>query len=184
NNNAYCQDDELNWLDWRLLESHTGLHRFVRTLIAQRLRWMQWIEASGEAGVGMSLHELLRRAEIDWHGIALGKPDWRENSHTLACTVRSGPGRVPFWLHVMFNAYWEPLDFELPAMPKTSISGWQRWIDTARESPEDIVDSPEAQRAAGTHYRVMARSVVALFLRLGPEGGAVCLTVREPWAAR
>jgi glycogen operon protein len=167
NNNAYCQDNELSWLDWRLLDSHAGLHRFVSTLIGQRLRWVQWIETSGEAGVGLSLNELLRRAEIDWHGTTLAQPDWDEDSHSLACTIRSGPGHVPFWLHLMFNAYWEPLDFELPAVPETAMSDWQRWIDTARESPEDIMDSPEAPRVRGTHYRVMARSVAALFVRIG-----------------
>jgi isoamylase len=171
NNNAYCQDNELSWLDWSLLEPHAGLLRFVRTLIAQRLRWVDWIETSGEAGVGLSLNELLRRAEIDWHGITLGQPDWGEDSHSLACTIRSGPGRVPFWLHLMFNAYWEPLDFELPAVSDAAMSGWQHWIDTARESPEDIMDGPHAPLVQGTHYRVMPRSVAALFVRIGARSG-------------
>ena len=178
NNNAYCQHNEISWLDWSLLERHADLHRFVRTLIAQRLRWVEWIEASGEAGVGLSLNELLRRAEIDWHGITLGQPDWGEDSHSLACTIRSGPGHVPFWLHLMFNAYWETLDFELPAVPDTAMSGWQRWIDTARESPEDIMDTPAAPLVRGTHYRVMPRSVAALFVRIGTRSGVV-LKVRD-----
>ena len=168
NNNAYCQDNELSWLDWRLLDSHAGLHRFVATLIAQRLRFAQWIELSAEAGVGLSLNELLRRAEIEWHGIMIGQPDWGEHSHSLACTIRSGPHHVPFALHLMFNAYWGALDFELPAVPETAVTGcWQRWIDTALESPEDIVDSAAAPLVPGTHYRVMPRSVAALSLRIG-----------------
>jgi len=183
NNNAYCQDNDLSWLDWRLLEGHTDLHRFVRTLIAHRLRWVEWIETSGEAGAGLSLNELLRRAEIDWHGTMLRRPDWGEDSHSLACTIRSGPGHVPFWLHLMFNAYWEPLDFELPPVPEAALSGWQHWIDTARESPEDIMDSPEAPQVRDTHYRVMARSVVALFVRIGARCGTA-LNVREPAEAR
>jgi isoamylase len=178
NNNAYCQDNELSWLDWRLLERHVGLQRFVRTLIAQRLRWVEWIETSGEASVGLSLNELLRRAEIDWHGITLGQPDWGEDSHSLACTIRSGPGHVPFWLHLMFNAYWEPLEFELPAVPDTALSGWQRWIDTARESPEDIMDSPAAPLVRGTNYRLMPRSVAALFVRIGARSDTA-LKVRD-----
>jgi len=179
NNNAYCQDNELSWQDWSLLERHADLHRFVRTLIAQRLRWVEWIEASGEAGVGLSLNELLRRAQIAWHGITPGQPDWGEDSHSLACTIRSGPGRVPFRLHLMFNAYWKPLDFELPAIPDTAMSGWQRWIDTARESPEDIMDSPAAPLVRGTHYRVMPRSVAALFVRLGARSDTA-LKARDP----
>ena len=64
----------------------------------------------------------------------------------------------------MFNAYWEALDFDLPAVPETAASGWQRWIDTARESPEDIVDPPTAPLVPGTQYRVMPRSVVVLLV--------------------
>ena len=67
----------------------------------------------------------------------------------------------------MFNAYWEPLEFELPAPPQAAPSGWQRWIDTARESPEDIMDSPAAPLVPERNYRVMARSMAALFLRIG-----------------
>ncbi len=166
NNNAYCQDNEVSWLDWSLLDRHPDLHRFVRTLIAHRLRWRDWMEMRDEESVGLSLNELLRRAEIDWHGIRLGQPDWADDSHSLACTIRSGPGHLPYWLHLMFNAYWEALDFDLPAVPDTAVSGWQRWIDTARESPEDIVDPPAAPLVSGTQYRAMPRSVAALFVRI------------------
>jgi glycogen operon protein len=83
----------------------------------------------------------------------------------------------------MFNAYWQALDFELPAVPKTAMSGWQRWIDTARESPEDIMDSPAAPLVPGTHYRVMPRSLAALVLRSG-AGSATALKAREPSDAR
>ena len=80
-------------------------------------------------------------------------------------------GRIPFWLHLMSNAYWEALDFELPSVPETAVSGWQRWIDTARESPEDIMDPAAAPPVPGTRYRVMPRSVVALFVRIDARSG-------------
>ena len=41
NNNAYCQDNEVSWLDWSLLDRHRDLHRFVRMLISHRLRGME-----------------------------------------------------------------------------------------------------------------------------------------------
>ena len=66
----------------------------------------------------------------------------------------------------MSNAYWEALDFELPAAPETAVSGWRRWIDTALEAPEDIVDPPAAPPVPGTQYRVMPRSVAALLVRI------------------
>jgi isoamylase len=168
NNNAYCQDNEVSWLNWSLLDRHRDLHRFVQTLIVHRLRG---IETGGEASFGLSLNELLRRAEIDWHGIRVGQPDWTDESHSLACTLRSGTPRLPIQLHLMTNAYWEALDFDLPAVPETAASGWQRWIDTALESPEDILDLPAAPLVKGKQYRVMPRSFAALFLRIEDRSG-------------
>ena len=77
NNNAYCQDNETSWLDWSLLDQHSDLHRFVRLLIAHRLRGL---EVARET---LPENELLRRAEIDWHGVRLGQPDWSDDSPSL-----------------------------------------------------------------------------------------------------
>ena len=87
NNNAYCHDNAVGWLDWSLLDRHPDLHRFVHTLISHRLRWM---EVRNADRVGLTLNEVLRRGEIDWHGVRLGCPDWSDDSHSIACTVRSG----------------------------------------------------------------------------------------------
>jgi isoamylase len=163
NNNAYCQDNGVSWLDWGLRDRHQDLWRFVQSLVAQRLRWMG---AGAEETFALSLNELLRRAEIDWHGVRLGSPDWADNSHSIACTLRSGRGLLPFWLHIMSNAYWEGLDFDVPPAPVSAISGWQRWIDTALESPDDIMDPSTAPMVLDTQYRVAPRSVAALFLRI------------------
>ena len=84
----------------------------------------------------LSLNELLRRARIEWHGVALNHPDWSDHSHSLAFTLRSL--RARFLLHGMFNAYWEPLTFELPPVPAGSQTAWRRCIDTALASPDDI----------------------------------------------
>ena len=77
------------------------------------------------------------------------------------------PLQLPLWLHVMINAYWEALDFDLPPIPAASLTGWWRWIDTARESPEDIIDPPAAPLVRETQYRVAPRSVAVLFARTG-----------------
>jgi glycogen operon protein len=169
NNNAYCQDNEVSWLDWSLIDRHRGLFRFVQTLIAQRLRWMG---AGSEEAFALSLNELLRRAEIDWHGVRLGCPNWADDSHSVAFTLRLGRGRLPFWLHAMFNAYWEALDFDLPPAPAAGSAGWQRWIDTSLESPEDIMDPITAPMVPGAQYRVVSRSVAALFLRIDSRCGS------------
>ena len=119
----------------------------------------------------------LRRAEIDWHGVRLGRPDWSDSSHSLALTVRPRQRQIPLWLHVMFNAYWEALDFELPLAPEAGVAGWQRWIDTSLQSPEDIMDAAAAPTVSGIQYRVAPRSAVALFSQTSdnfglPQSGA------------
>jgi isoamylase len=66
----------------------------------------------------------------------------------------------------MFNAYWEALDFELPLAPDATSAGWQRWIDTSLEWPEDIMDAAAAPPVPGMQYRVAPRSVAVLFVRM------------------
>ena len=109
NNNAYCQDNETSWFDWTLLSRHADVHRFVKLLIARRL--MRDVEHERQR---VSLNQLLREAKHAWHGVKLDQPDW---SPRLAQSgIRCGtPEHRSCRLHLILNAYWEPLDFELPA---------------------------------------------------------------------
>ena len=65
--------------------------------------------------------------------------------------------------YIMLNAYWEPLDFELPAPTEPDRGPWRRWIDTGLESPQDIVPWEAAPGIFSDAYRADARSVVVLF---------------------
>ena len=160
NNNAYCQDNEIGWLDWTLLERHRDVHRFVRSLLAFRMRRDVVLDAPR-----VTLNELLRRARIEWHGVALGGPDWSDHSHSLATTITSFYGN--FRLHGIFNAYWEPLRFELPAGGEAGA--WRRWLDTSLESPEDILPWDEAPHIAESSYTAQPRSIAILVLPLARE---------------
>jgi isoamylase len=156
NNNAYCQDNEISWFDWTLVERHRDLHRFVRTLVRQRLM------LGKDLGIaGVSLNELLRSAEIRPHGIRLNEPDINPWSHSLAVTVRPRLRAVSF--HVMFNAYWQPLTFDLPR-PEPDVHGcWRRWIDTYHDAPDDVSDGPLASAVESPSYTVEAHSLAVLF---------------------
>ena len=107
NNNAYCQDNETSWFDWTLVAKHADVHRFVRLLTARRP--LRDLEPERRCE---SLNQLLRDATITWHGVKLNQPDWSDQSHSVAFSaeVRS----EGLLLHLILNAYWEPLDFELP----------------------------------------------------------------------
>ena len=159
NNNAYCQDNETSWFDWTLVAKHADVHRFVTLLIARRL--MRDAEHEVE---GMSLNQLIQQANKGWHGVRLHQPDWRDCSHSLALTAELKKERILF--HVILNAYWEPLDFELPAVGNGDANSWRRWIDTSLDSPHDIVSWQTAPSVLSQTYRAEARSVAVLFAGL------------------
>ena len=156
NNNAYCQDNETNWFDWTLLEQHADVHRFVTLLNARRR--LRKFEPENQR---ISLNQLLREATSAWHGINLGQPDWSATSHSIALTVEIRSLKMVG--HLILNAYWQPLDFELPRLNCLAENRWRRWIDTGLDSPHDIVEWEMAELVPGYAYRTEARSVVILF---------------------
>jgi glycogen operon protein len=73
--------------------------------------------------------------------------------------------------HVILNAYWEPLDFELPQAGDGNQDSWHRWIDTSLDSPQDIVEWQSAPPVPGRSYRAGPRSVVVLFAQADDGAG-------------
>ena len=155
NNNAYCQDNETSWFDWTLVAQHADVHRFVTLLNARRL--LRDVEREHQR---VSLNQWLREANKAWHGVTLNQPDWRACSHSLA--VSAALQREQMRLHLILNAYWEPLDFELP-LDEGRENPWRLWIDTALDTPHDIVPWQTAPAVPGGMYRAEARTVVVLF---------------------
>jgi glycogen operon protein len=94
---------------------------------------------------------------------------WSEASHSLAFSVEAPKEKLLF--HLILNAYWEPLDFELPQAGDRSPDSWRRWIDTSLDSPQDIVEWQCASPVSGRTYRAGPRSVVVLFARTGDGTG-------------
>ena len=132
------------------------MHRFVRLLNARRL-----LRDAEHERARVSLNQLIRGASKAWHGVKVGQPDWGDHSHSLAFAAelrREGLG-----VYVILNAYWEPLDFELPPVGEGGAGAWCRWIDTALDSPDDIVPWQTATPVSDQTYRARARSVVVLF---------------------
>ncbi|MFM8411868.1 MAG: glycogen debranching protein GlgX [Alphaproteobacteria bacterium] len=154
NNNAWCHDDETNWFDWSLVEKHAGLVRFVSMLAKRRLR--REVEHDLRH---LTLSEWIAQVAKAWHGVRLGEPDWGPDSHSIALSVELQESGALF--HLVFNAWSEPLDFELP--PTAGVP-WRRWFDTSLASPEDVVEWDRAPAVEGGRYRVGPRSTVGLYL--------------------
>ncbi len=143
NNNAYCQDSEISWVNWKLAESNAGLLRFTRMMIALRKRFF----ASDKEGLSN---------RIRWHG-PRGEPDWGECSRTLAFHLHGEAGLPD--LFVICNAHWETQRFHLPHHP----GHWRRLVDTNLPSPCDIVEEQHAVPLhPSDHYLVSPRSTVIL----------------------
>jgi glycogen operon protein len=153
NNNAYCQDNETSWFDWSLVEKNAALHRFASLLIARRT-----LRSAIAEHQRISLAKFLRDATKAWHGVKLNQPDWGDSSHSLALGGELRQEGCAF--HFILNAYWQPLEFELPA---PASGTWRRWIDTSLDSPEDIVPWEQAPEVTDATYRVRDRSVVMLY---------------------
>jgi len=155
NNNAYCQDNEMSWFDWTLLDTYADVFRFVKGLVRFRLSF----EAAQEDR-DLSLAQVLQQAKIRWHGVKLGQPDWGRDAHSLALTVENQAGTR--LTHCILNAYWEPLEFELPPLVGEPRLGWRRVIDTSLPAPEDFCPPAEAPLMGGSTYPAQPRSVVVL----------------------
>ena len=158
NNNAYNQDNEISWFDWEGLEKHKGFLRFVRLLIA----FTQDLDVFRER-VFWETGPNPEETKIIWHGVKLNQPDWRDISHSLAFELRN-PDHGEH-LHIMLNAYKEPLTFELPDLNPVSERDWCRVVDTRYSSPEDIRMPEDAPSVHESQYTVEARSAVVLLAR-------------------
>ena len=152
NNNAYCQDNDLSYLNWDRGREQAALTRFVSELVSFRRRHATLTNmraANGDAP------EKLLREQVVFHGVWLGKPDWGDHSQSLAIQFRAAPGDVD--IYVAANAFHRVLSFELPTTHR-----WRRVVDTALPSPEEIVPEENAPLVTGERYRVQPRSVVVL----------------------
>jgi isoamylase len=158
NNNAYCQNSELNWFDWSLLEKHAELHRFVKLLIARRV-----LRYSDPERQRTSLTELIAIGVKGWHGTSLNQPDWSDHSHSIAFSAEMPKQNAV--AHFIFNAYWEPLSFELPHTQHGQQ--WRRWIDTSLPAPHDIAPWQESPVVDEQRYQAGPRSVVVLWASAG-----------------
>lgn len=146
NNNVWCQDNELSWLDWSGSGEHAPLWRFVRDLLALR---------RAEPLLAPSAAEMAAR-EVTWRGADGGLAVTTPEARTLVGHVRRrGEGRGAAALVVIAHAHWEPAQVVLPE------GAWVRVIDTGRPAPEDIRLDGVAVGAVAA-LEVMPRSVVVL----------------------
>ena len=132
NNNAYCQDNEISWINWEFPEKNTDLLRFVKLLIhfRQSHRTFHRTKFQVETINGVT--------EMSWHGLKIGQPDWSENSKWLGLLYSTHPKTGDPDIYLMFNSDNRKKQFELPK-PKFGKQ-WRLFIDTFKNSPYDVYE--------------------------------------------
>jgi glycogen operon protein len=160
NNNSYCQDNNVNWLDWSLLEKNAGLFRFVSGMIDFRKNHPSLGRADYFEGKLIPGADVL---DVQWHGVKPGLPDWSPEARSLAFTI-GGPwseegGRQPD-IYAAFHAGDVEMEFELP---KVSGRRWLRKVYTFLPTPEDYLENGhEEELLAGELFTLAPKSCVVL----------------------
>ncbi len=152
NNNTYCHDNELNWLNWQLKEKNADIFQFFQHCIAFRrahpvLRHRDHLQNRDYVGSGY--------ADITWHGTQAWYADWSDSSRTLAfmlCGKHAKSGTVSDdYIYVAMNMHWEGHWFGLPGLSEGRL--WHVFANTG---------APQASFAPGTEPRLEDQSGILL----------------------
>jgi glycogen operon protein len=160
NNNCYCQDNELSWFDWNLLEKNQEMFCFTKGIIQLRKRHPSLMQRQYLSG---AMNEVSKLPDIAWHGLQLDNPQWEDtSSRILACTLsRLSPEEED--LHIIFNMSEDELSMELPKLKDRS---WHLAVDTARCISQDIIEPEQQQVIKENSIQVCSHSIVVCESRL------------------
>ena len=128
NNNAYCQDNPVSWVDWTLLDKQHDLHQFVRKLIIFRrthptLRKQRYLNDHLDSD---------QKPDITWHGPENTDVDWDHGS-TIACHLYARDNHENEDLFMIFNAHETSQTYYLPEIPDDKA--WNLAISTQEKQP-------------------------------------------------
>lgn len=152
NNNAWCQDNEISWVDWTFADDHADFLRFARMAIALRRRHPVFRRRSFFTG---SLAPGSTGPDIDWHGLEPHQPDWSRMSKFVACTLdgRQTGREYDTDFCLAFNANRFAVAFRIPPVPNGGQ--WRRLVDTSQSPPEDFLEEGAGEvLEVGQSYRI------------------------------
>ena len=154
NNNAWCQNNEISWLDWRLAEANRDMVRFVRELIAFRHRHPCLTRSRFFTGQPASSRGI---PDVAWHGLHLNEPLWGNYDAQVLAFTLAGRTATEEDLHIVLNMSEQDIKVQLPEIP---LRSWHLAVDTAAPSPDDIIERLRQRTVDGNIQPVHARSVV------------------------
>jgi len=162
NNNTYCHDDEINWLDWTLLGRNADLVRYMRGMVHFRhvhpvLRNRYHFQHRDYVGSGYP--------DISFHGIQAWNCDRSFYSRVFAfllCGEHAKQGALQDdFIYAAMNMYWEALNFQPPSLPE--CMKWHVFANTGVPSPKDIHEiGQEPMLEDQNNILVGPRSIIVL----------------------
>ena len=154
NNNTWCQNNELSWFDWRLVETERDMLEFVRGMIALRRRHPNLTSNTFYTGKLIPGRNV---PDIVWHGLRLNEPAWHDgNCQFLAFTIAGLTTNEPD-LHVILNLADANVDASLPSLPGRE---WFPIVDTADTGTTGVLPPKDQRPVLTLVWRVQPRSVV------------------------
>lgn len=168
NNNAYCQDNEISWINWRLNKEKKEQLSFVKELIV--LRKMYDMLSGGRTLKGSDWKNI-GIPDVSYHGVQLWQPDYAPYSRAISVLLGGAYGKMQHEdLYLLFNMHWEELLFALPTVLRAGkiVNEWEIVLDTSGES--SVIEVNEGKEVAVTaddalteyYCRVPERTVVVL----------------------
>ncbi|WP_394753969.1 glycogen debranching protein GlgX [Crenothrix sp.] len=156
NNNAYCQDNTLSWIDWQKAADNADMLRFVQCLISLRKRHASIMRRRFLTGKVIEGRDI---ADITWHGSQINKPQWNDADSRLLAFTLAGYETEEADLHIVMNMSNQQEAVELPIIKGKA---WCVALDTSLPSPDDIIAPENQQPVLTPHYAVPAQTVVVL----------------------
>ncbi len=151
NNNAYCQDNDISWMDWSFTETHSALYRFCRELI----RFRKANPAFGRSEYFTGTPEKNGRADLEWFDSTGKPPNWHATGGALGCWI-NGTENAGTAVTIIMNPLRRARAFHLP------LGDWRVQINTAAASPEDITPADKSPRPRSENIIVPSKSMLVL----------------------
>jgi glycogen operon protein len=138
NNNSYCQDNEISWVNWSLLDLNREIFEFTKKMI--QFRKNHPILRSNKFFTGKKMDNN-GTEDLSWHGTEIFNPEWEDGEPVIAAlingeyaTITAGSEDSDFFM--IFNASFEDLDFQIPKSP--SGRKWKISINTEANTGKDV----------------------------------------------
>jgi glycogen operon protein len=161
NNNAYCQDTDISWMDWTQHGPNLDIFEFFKAMVAFRqahpvLRGGYFLRGEDYLQTGTP--------DLVWHGMRAGKPNWSKESRILAFTLNGSYGKGGLfpddWVYVALNMHWKDHTFELPRLPEGRA--WHLFANTGDLANAWNWPGSEPRLGNQNKLRLKARSTLIL----------------------